>query len=214
MVRAIRRRWPECSYVHPDGATSSNRRHGKQPRRGSERPPQDTYVEADGYLIPREVRMHYYGGPGWPDIELVVISDETGASEITELHITSGQGAISDNFRIAGIDGRDLMIATLAASAYGAIGDNTYAGISSEDVAYSVQKLRQSRRRKRKLTKEFLTDVARVYREAASAGDAPVKAVAEHWGMDPSKPYTARGWVMEARKLGLLPPTSPGKVSS
>ena len=59
----------------------------------------------------------------------------------------------------------------------------------------------------RRLTDEFLEDVARVYR-AHVATSKPSKAVEEHFGY---KPASARRVVREARLRGFLGPASPGR---
>ncbi len=60
----------------------------------------------------------------------------------------------------------------------------------------------------RRLTDEFLEEVARVYR-AHVATRKPSKAVEEHFGY---KPASARRVVREARLRGFLGPASPGRA--
>lgn len=52
-------------------------------------------------------------------------------------------------------------------------------------------------------------DVAQVYEEAWRLDHPPVQAVVKRFRCSPS---TASKWVMRARELGLLPPTTPGKA--
>lgn len=66
--------------------------------------------------------------------------------------------------------------------------------------------LRMSRRRTRKITPDFLAGVARVYR--AHVSDAPAKAVQDAFGVSLSM---AGVYIRQARDLGLLPETTPGK---
>lgn len=59
----------------------------------------------------------------------------------------------------------------------------------------------------RKSTWERLQKAAEVYRSAYRRGEAPARAVADHFGLSPGG---ASSLVARARDAGLLPPTSPG----
>ena len=63
---------------------------------------------------------------------------------------------------------------------------------------------------RKRITPDFLKEVARIYTEAGLRGENPVKAVSELYKC---KPRTASEWATKARKLKLLPETSPGKVT-
>lgn len=66
--------------------------------------------------------------------------------------------------------------------------------------------LRMSRRRTRKITPDFLAEVARVYRDHIA--DTPTKAVSEAFDVSTRM---ASVYVRQARDLGLLPQTTRGK---
>lgn len=55
--------------------------------------------------------------------------------------------------------------------------------------------------RRRRVTRDLLTDVAEVYRSAYRSGDSPTVAVADHFDVSHS---TAGRWVVAARKEGVL----------
>ena len=59
-----------------------------------------------------------------------------------------------------------------------------------------------------RITGELLEEVAQVYRKAIDDGIPPKKAVGEVWHASTS---TAGRWISEARKRGILGPTTPGK---
>lgn len=59
----------------------------------------------------------------------------------------------------------------------------------------------------RRSAQERLEEVAKVYRQAFTAGQRPAKAVAERLNLPRG---TASRLISDARKAGLLPPTSPG----
>lgn len=56
---------------------------------------------------------------------------------------------------------------------------------------------------------DHYSKVAEIYREAAALGNAPTRAVAEHFVVSKS---AAAKWVARARGIGLLPPTQRGKA--
>lgn len=64
-------------------------------------------------------------------------------------------------------------------------------------------------RRRNRVTTALLSDVATIYRAALADGNPPTKAVSDAKNVPHS---TAARYVGLARKAGLLPPTSPGKV--
>jgi hypothetical protein len=59
----------------------------------------------------------------------------------------------------------------------------------------------------RKITDEFLTKIASQYTEFVDAGQRPAPAIAESEGAPVA---TVHRWINEARKCGLLAPTTPG----
>lgn len=67
------------------------------------------------------------------------------------------------------------------------------------------------RPRGRKLADDFYEKVADAYRAATARGLRPRTAIAETAGVTTD---VAGRWVREARKRGLLPPTSPGRVKA
>lgn len=60
-----------------------------------------------------------------------------------------------------------------------------------------------------RLTDEFLTDVADVYRWVVATGQAPAPAIAE---MSSTPVRTVQRWIYEARKRKILPPARPGRA--
>jgi hypothetical protein len=62
----------------------------------------------------------------------------------------------------------------------------------------------------RNLSDEFYATVAERYRDAAARGLSPRTAISEAASVSTD---VAGRWVREARKRGLLPPTTPGKVN-
>jgi hypothetical protein len=75
-----------------------------------------------------------------------------------------------------------------------------------------INKLRKSIATKirQKITPDFLKGVARIYTEAALRGEKPIKAVQETYDCSYR---TAQDYAIKAREIGLLPETSPGKVT-
>lgn len=68
-------------------------------------------------------------------------------------------------------------------------------------------------RRRRRVTRDLLNDVAQVYRAAHDEGQPPTAAVASAFQVSHS---TAGRWVVEARKAGILGPasgTKPGEAT-
>jgi hypothetical protein len=63
----------------------------------------------------------------------------------------------------------------------------------------------------RQLTDEFLTHVGRQYNEHVSAGQKPGPAIANAEGAPVA---TAHRWIQEARKRGIIPPTTQGLPSA
>lgn len=57
--------------------------------------------------------------------------------------------------------------------------------------------------RRRKITREHLEEVAKIYNHAQSEDEPPTRAVQNHFGVSHS---TAAKWVGSARRTGLLPP--------
>jgi hypothetical protein len=73
---------------------------------------------------------------------------------------------------------------------------------------------RRPERRRRRLSDKHLEKVARVYRKALEAGNAPTRAVAiEFFGINAWRLgySSAKRWVQQARKAGHLRPTAPGR---
>ncbi|WJD99733.1 hypothetical protein [Streptomyces antimycoticus] len=64
---------------------------------------------------------------------------------------------------------------------------------------------RKEGRKRHRLTPQHLEEVAHVYLDAASQGEPPTMAVAEHFGVAHS---TAAKWVGKARASGMLEPVS------
>lgn len=62
---------------------------------------------------------------------------------------------------------------------------------------------------RRRLTREFLTEVAGCYAAAVESDDHPGDAIAEAWGV-PVR--TAHRWVYAARQQGVMPPGNPGRA--
>ena len=68
-------------------------------------------------------------------------------------------------------------------------------------------------KRRRRVTRELLREVAEVYRRAHEEGRPPTQSVAEQFHVSHS---SAGRWVVEARKVGILGPatgTKPGEAS-
>lgn len=84
-------------------------------------------------------------------------------------------------------------------------------GNPAEEVDFFLAQSNKHRKRKRRtITDDFLREVATVYADALQEGRPPKQAVSDE--LNGSYP-TAGRWVSEARKRGILPPTSPGKAS-
>ena len=75
-----------------------------------------------------------------------------------------------------------------------------------------INKLRKNIavRIRQKITPDFLKEVATIYTEASLRGEHPIKAVQEQYNC-PHR--TAQDYANKARKIGLLPETTPGKVT-
>lgn len=80
-------------------------------------------------------------------------------------------------------------------------------GVDREAQAWTDRPVRRAAH----LDDDHYEAVARVYSHASDRGVAPRKAVAET--MHVSQP-TASRWIGEARRRGLLPPTTPGKAKA
>jgi hypothetical protein len=64
---------------------------------------------------------------------------------------------------------------------------------------------------RQRLDEEFFADVAHAYQSAVAFGLNPRKTIVEDTG---AKDATVAGWIVQARKRGMLPKASPGKVSA
>jgi hypothetical protein len=80
---------------------------------------------------------------------------------------------------------------------------------SFNDYLHPEPPLTLERPARRRLPDSFYERVAETYRAAIARGLKPRRAIAE--AADVSLDVSGR-WIREARKRGLLPPTSPGKV--
>lgn len=82
------------------------------------------------------------------------------------------------------------------------------------EVAAAFEQTRPAGERgRRRLTDEFLEDVAKVYRAALEAGDAAPRRAVQEWQKGaPSQ--TAARWVAEARRRGFLGETRPGRAGA
>ena len=64
---------------------------------------------------------------------------------------------------------------------------------------------------RRRINMELLTVVARIYTEAGTRpGGQPIQEIANHFKCSAR---TAQDWATKSRNAGLLPPTTPGKVT-
>lgn len=68
---------------------------------------------------------------------------------------------------------------------------------------------RQPGRPKKALGRDHYSEVARIYSQALVEGTPPLQAVVKQKFVSES---TASRWVADARKQGLLPPTTPGRA--
>jgi hypothetical protein len=67
-----------------------------------------------------------------------------------------------------------------------------------------------ARKLRQKITPELLKKVADIYTNAELNGESPIQALQNHFQL---KYRTAQEYAIRARKIGLLPETSPGKVT-
>jgi hypothetical protein len=135
--------------------------------------------------VPRFVDLRFHSEPG---------EGELRSSHLRETQADAILGALAAfAVRVADID-TEQRVLTLE-----------FGG--ADQVGPSLDVLRRSRAN-RKLTPEFLRQVAEVYREALRTGRAPTQAVKSRFFVSERM---AGGYVQRARKAGLLPPTTPGK---
>jgi hypothetical protein len=81
------------------------------------------------------------------------------------------------------------------------------------EVAAAFEQTRPAGERgRRRLTDEFLEEVANVYRTALEAGDAAPRRAVQEWQGVPTQ--TAARWIAEARRRGFLGDTRPGKAGA
>jgi hypothetical protein len=66
------------------------------------------------------------------------------------------------------------------------------------------------RKLRQKITPELLKKVADIYTNAELSGESPIQALQNHFQL---KYRTAQEYAIRARRLGLLPETTPGKVT-
>jgi hypothetical protein len=164
----------------------------------------DKLVEVGDRWVPAEIVVKLPGNANEPDIGLR-IEVRQGVPVYTEvvLHARS-DGPDVRSRDVADIALDDWLDAIVAACSYSRLGaaDSWVKG-DRRDALANVRKVRSGRPR---ISRERLVRVAEIYREHFDA--RPTDAVRRAFGVSDR---TAARYVENARKAGLLPPTTPGK---
>jgi len=84
-----------------------------------------------------------------------------------------------------------------------------------ENKDFSAEEIRNIKREvgrklRKKITPELLKQVAEIYTQAELSGESPIQALQTHFNL---KYRTAQDYATKARRIGLLPETTPGKVT-
>ena len=175
-------------------------------------------IDIDGgrYVIPARFAVTFFGRRGAPDVELeIAVDDAASGLRVTMLTLTppADEHEVA-RIKIRGIPSDDLAFVAAAEATYAQTGHpDVYHPSESESQSLAMlAALRQSLRPRRRITREHLEAVSEVYRAAVRDGSTtPVVVVAERFGV--ARP-TAAGWIKQARRAGILAPTTRGRVSA
>lgn len=166
---------------------------------------------AGGVSIPREYQLHIGGADGPETDPLVTVSYTVADGGVPVIEsVTVDGGDISpkvfDAIRRQLTNWNRAALNTVMATVTAADGGTVTTPEVGERNRRAATK--EIDRRKSKFTEEFLQSVADVYL-AAEPGDA-WEAVRKEFGV---ALQTAGGYIFRARAAGLLPETTPGKVT-
>jgi hypothetical protein len=176
----------------------------------------DEGVRVGDRLLPRELDVHFPGAQDQPALRMhLEVVD--GVPQCRSLTIESRPGARevrTVDVRAVALEDWIEKLYSLAATVIVESGpDGMTTGVVSwdeKDLRRTARTIQQARAvSRRKITPSFLADVATVYRNHAD--ERPVEAVQATFG---GSYRTAAMYVQKARGAGLLPPTTPGRVTS
>jgi hypothetical protein len=171
------------------------------------------YLQVGDRLVPPHVDVHFEGDGVQPslDLRLEVVD---GVTQCRELRITSAPGGREVKaLDLAAVRLREWVEELYALFAWEVVDRQAgfvRATMSASDAAHvdAVRAFQRARKGKgaRKITRAFLEEVAKVYRD--NLGGKPTEAVGRQYVV---APRTAAGYVEQARAAGILPPTTRGK---
>ncbi len=162
-------------------------------------------------LVPKRVDAHFPGVGGQPSIHFAIEVID-GLPQCRDVRITSVEGGREVrtlDFKAVRLgDWVEDVLAAFAGKIESEEKGVITVGYTGETQAGAVSAMHDSRKGRgaRRITPEFLTEVAEVYR--AHFDDRPLKAVARAYGVQDRQ---ASNYVERCRDEGLLPKTTKGK---
>lgn len=173
-------------------------------------------VRVGDRLLPQSADVCFPGAPDQPRLlmRLAVVDNVPQCRELTIESKDGGREVRTLDLRAVALeDWIEKLYSLTATVVVDERPDGTMTGVVSwsdrdlRGTAKAIQHARAASRRK--ITDAFLGDVADIYRKNVDA--RPVEAVRAAFG---GSYRTAAMYVQRARAAGLLPPTTPGKVTS
>ncbi len=173
----------------------------------------DKWERLSDRWVPRRVDVDFPGDGREPSLSMV-LEVRDGIPVCASVTITSRPGSREVRRQdLRAVPVEDWVESLFAVAAHQA--ETTEAGEVAlgwdKDIRLAARKDVELARRglRRKVTPAFLADVADTYREHVD--DQPVQAVRARFG---GAQRTAAGYIEQARKQGLLPPTTRGKAKA
>ncbi len=174
----------------------------------------DKWERLSDRWVPRRIDVDFPGDGSEPSLSMV-LEVRDGVPVCASVAITSRPGSREVRRQDLGAvpveDWVESLFAVAAHQAETTEAGDVVLGWGSRDIRDAARKDVELARRglRRKVTPSFLADVADTYREHVN--DQPVQAVRARFGV---KQRTAAGYIEQARKQGLLPPTTRGKAKA
>ena len=173
-------------------------------------------VAVEGGYLPAEFHVDFPGSAGEPSAKATFVVRSDGSVGCVSVSLDAkrdGPEVKPKDLDAARLQLNDWMQLATMAALQDAEGrpvvpthdDNTPAAAEAR-MAFARSYNEARRQSRRKVTPEFLADVANLYREYLD--DGPWQAIQDRYGVSAS---TAGRYVLLARRAGLLPPTDPGK---
>jgi hypothetical protein len=167
-------------------------------------------VELGDVAVPRVAVYAHDGDEGEPDLE-VTFEVRDGRPECVDFHVRAkagGRGIRTVDLQM--VTNLDAMVEYLYERVTPVPGGSAFNWMwrQTEENAERARRAAYEARKARRgtVTRAMLEDVAKVYREHLDS--SPTRAVAIEFGL---APRTAARRVEQARAVGLLPQTTPGK---